>query len=193
VWQKRTILSVLAPNCHLCTHAFILLGRSYNDGSFLPHSSIVSSSPSLDITSADTRIAQLIVCSRPLSRLHVQQKTQPLPPLTDSPSTPLLHHDKNAHNALPIPRPSPPPPWPRNNTRPRGPTPSPQSSHTALPRRSLRTPQARHRRSETLHVSITQTGERRHSGLTAVASGANYTGSCDYVVWPLNECIALND
>ncbi|TKA34910.1 hypothetical protein B0A54_13873 [Friedmanniomyces endolithicus] len=34
---------------------------------------------------------------------------------------------------------------------------------------------------------------KRASGGVKLCTGANYSGICDYVVWPLNECIALND
>ncbi|KAK5684962.1 hypothetical protein LTS10_003037 [Elasticomyces elasticus] len=34
---------------------------------------------------------------------------------------------------------------------------------------------------------------KREVGGVRVCTGIGFTGSCDYVVWPLNVCIALND
>lgn len=34
---------------------------------------------------------------------------------------------------------------------------------------------------------------KRNIGGVRLCTGADWTGFCDYVIWPLNECIALND
>ncbi|KAK3071706.1 hypothetical protein LTR53_008172 [Teratosphaeriaceae sp. CCFEE 6253] len=34
---------------------------------------------------------------------------------------------------------------------------------------------------------------KRETGGVRLCTGPNFTGSCDYVVWPVNVCIALND
>ncbi|TKA38112.1 hypothetical protein B0A54_11126 [Friedmanniomyces endolithicus] len=49
-------------------------------------------------------------------------------------------------------------------------------------------------KSPTPHSLLARSGlVKRATGGVKVCTGANYSGSCDYVVWPLNECIALND
>ena len=34
---------------------------------------------------------------------------------------------------------------------------------------------------------------KRNIGGVRLCTGVNWSGICDYVIWPLNECISLND
>lgn len=34
---------------------------------------------------------------------------------------------------------------------------------------------------------------KRNVGGVRLCTGSDWTGWCDYVIWPLNECISLND
>ena len=34
---------------------------------------------------------------------------------------------------------------------------------------------------------------KRNVGGVRLCTGSEWTGTCDYVIWPLDECVALND
>ena len=41
--------------------------------------------------------------------------------------------------------------------------------------------------------SIGTTLAKRNVGGVRLCTGTDWSGTCAYVIWPLNECIALND
>ena len=42
-------------------------------------------------------------------------------------------------------------------------------------------------------TSSSTTLTKRNVGGVRLCTGINWSGTCDYVIWPLNECISLND